>query len=559
MQNAKPKKRNLKKLAIIGISLLVLGFATLVILANVYVEPVLRKRLHTLIVEGSDSLYTYQLGKLNTNVFGGNIEVTDLHIEIDSSRYALLEQQKALPAMVMQLDVKKASIKGIGIFALLFSKKIKIEEISSSQADVRLLRNFKKQDSTTEVTQNKAPLWKTLQPTIKDVQVDKIKLEGIKLLYRNTEEIDAIKLQFDRCDAEFDNIRIDSASIADTGRLGYVENFSLKFNDLKFRTADSTYKLKAEWITYNSATKLLQIDSFKLQPTLKKDERVDSLRKSWYTIEFDKVNFVGLRLDRYLRHNRAEADSVVFEHPQLEVYQDKAGLKSYQSKIGSYPHQQLLNASAIIDIKKFVARDMAINVVEKHAETRQEGTIQLRDLDLSVENIVNDPALIRRNPVVTASAAGTIIGSPIQANFRFYLDSAEGRFDAQGTLKNITAKQINPISLALANIEVPSATIETLQFSVRGEDYGADADVRMQYSNLAITFLKRDKETGDLSTRGFLTKLLNNYAIYTSNPASGTERAAMNVKTARLTTQSFFGVIWQAVFAGMQSIILKTG
>jgi len=559
MQSGTRKKRNLKRLAIIGSSLLVLGLATLVILANVYLEPVLRKRLHTLIVEGSDSLYTYQLGDLKTNIFGGNIELKDLHIEIDSSRYAVLEQQKALPAMVMQLDVKKASIKGIGIFALLFSKKIKIEEISSSQADVRLLRNFRKQDSTTEVTQNKAPLWKTLQPTIKGVQVDKIKLDGIKLLYRNTEETDAVKLQFDRCDAEFHNIRVDSAAVADTSRLGYVENFSLKFNDLKFRTADSTYKLKAEWITYNSATKLLQIDSFKLQPTLKKDERVDSLRKSWYTVTFDKVSFVGLRLDRYLRHNRAEADSVVFEQPKLEIYQDKAGLKSYNSKIGSYPHQQLLKAAAIIDIKKFVARDVDIDVVEKHAETRQEGTIQLRDLNLSVENIVNDPALIRRNPVVTASAAGTIIGSPIQASFRFYLDSTEGRFDARGTLKQVTAKQINPISLALANIEVPSANIELLEFFVRGEDYGADADVRMQYSNLAVTFLKRDKETGDISTRGFLTKLLNNYAIYTSNPASGTERAALNVKSARLTTQSFFGVIWQAVFAGMQNIILKTG
>jgi hypothetical protein len=558
MQKRK-QKRSLKRLAIIGVSLLILGFATLVILANVYLEPVLRKKLHTLIIDGSDSLYTYQLGELKTNIFGGTIQVRDLHIAVDSSRYAELERQKALPAMVMQLDIKRASIKGIGIFALLFGKKIKIEEISSSQADVRLLRNFRKEDTTTEVTRNKVPLWKTLQPTIKDVQVDKIKLDGIKLLYRNTEETDAIKLQFDRCDAEFKNIRIDSAAVADTGRLGYVENFSLKLNDLKFRTADSTYKLKAEWITYNSATKLLQIDSFKLQPTLKKEERVDSVRKSWYTVTFDKVNFVGLRLDRYLRYNRAEADSVVFEQPKLEIFLDKAGQKSYSSKIGSYPHQQLLKANAVIDIKKFVARNMEIDIVEKHEETRQEGTIQLRDLDLSVENIVNDPALIRRNPVVTASAAGKIIGSPIQASFRFYLDSAEGRFDAQGILKQITAKQINPISLALANIEVPSANIETLQFFVRGKDYGAEADVRMQYSNLSITFLKRDKETGDISTRGFLTKLLNNYAIYNSNPASGTERAAMNVKSARLTTQSFFGVIWQAVFAGMQSIILKTG
>ena len=558
MQTVK-RKRNFKRLGIIAIILLVLGFALLAVLANFYVEPVLRKRLHTLIIDGSDSLYSYQLGSLNTHLFGGNIEIGNLTINVDSGRYRTLESQKALPPMVMQVNVRKASIKGIGIFALLFSKKINIQEISSQDADVRLLRTHKKQDTTMTASENKLPLWKTLQPTIKDVQVDKIKLNGIKLLYRNSEDIDAAKLQFDRCDAEFDNIHIDSAANNDTSRIGYVENFSLRFHDLKFRTPDSTYKLKAEWITYNSATRLLQIDSFKLQPTLEKEERVDSLRKSWYTITFDKVNFVGLRLDRYLRFNRAEADSVVFEKPKLEVYQDKLGLKSYKSKIGQYPHQQLLNADAVVDIKKFIAHDLEVDVVEKHPATRQEGTITLRGIDLTVQNIVNDPVLIRRNPVMTASAAGQIIGSPIQADFRFYLDSADGRFDVRGRLQNVTAKQINPISLTLANIEVPSAIIADLNFFVRGEDYGAEADVRMQYSNLSIVFLKRDEETGSLSTRGFLTNLLNKFAIYTSNPASGTERTARNIKTARLTTQSFFGVIWQAVFAGMQNIILKTG
>ncbi|HEY0041929.1 MAG TPA: hypothetical protein VGB71_14760 [Flavisolibacter sp.] len=558
MQTGKRKKK-LRRLGVIAAILLVVGFTALMLLANFYVEPVLRKRLHTLIVDGSDSLYTYKLGSLNTNLFGGNIKISNLEINVDSNRYRLLEAKKALPAIVMQVNVGRASIKGIGIFSLLFSKKIKIEEILSEDADVRLLRNLKKKDTTMTATENTLPLWKTIQPSIKDIKVDKVKLKGIKLLYRNTEDIDAAKLQFDRCDAEFDNIHIDSTANADTSRIGYVENFSLRFHDLKFRSPDSTYKLKAEWITYNSTTRLLQIDSFKLQPTLEKEERVDSFRKSWYTVTFTKVNFVGLRLDRYLRFNRAEADSVVFEQPKLEIYQDRAGLKSYKSKIGQYPHQQLLNANAMIDIKKFIARNMEIDVVEKHEETRQEGRIELRDLNISVQNIVNDPQLIRGRPVMTASANGKIIGSPIQADFRFYLDSTEGQFDVKGILSNVTAKQINPISLTLANIEVPSANIATLNFFVRGEDYGAEADIRMQYSNLSITFLKRDKETGDISTRGFLTNLLNKYAIYTSNPASGAERTAQNIKTARLTTQSFFGVIWQSVFAGMQSIILKTG
>ncbi len=523
------------------------------LLANVFVEPVLRKRLQTLIVEGSDSLYTYTLGDLHVNFFGGDVGVHDLAISVDSNRYKQLKQAGTLPALVMEVNVNSAHIKGLGVFSLLFGKKIFINEISSEDADVKLNR-FPKDKDTVVTTGEKPPLWKALQPRIKSVVVNKIRLNGIKLLYKNAEGSEG-KLQFDRCDALFEHIRIDSVAAQDTSNLGYVQNFSLRLNDLKFRTTDSTYKLKAEWITYNSAKRLLEIDSFKLQPTLKNDERNDTLRKSWYTVKFDKVSFTGLRLDHYLRLNHAEADSVIFQNPSLAVYQDKKGWKSYASKIGQYPHQVLLRAKAVIAIKTIIARNMQIAVTEKDETTREEGTINLDGVNLQVANIVNDPSLLKKNPVTTAEAKGRIIGSPIKASFRFYLDSADGRFDVKGRIGPVAAAQINPISTRLANIEVPTVQISSIDFFVRGEDYEATSDVQMQYSNLALIFRKRDEQTGANKTRKFLTRILNRYAINPSN--NGRDVEARNVRVARLTTQSFFGIIWKAVFEGMQRIMLK--
>jgi hypothetical protein len=546
-------KGKLRRLIFILSGVLLLFIAAVVLLANVFVEPVLRKRLHTLIIDGSDSLYTYQLGDLHVNFFGGNVGVHELQISVDSSRFNRLKSSGQLPALVVELNVDEAHIKGLGIFSLLFGKKILIDEISSAAADVKLNR-YPKEKDTAVADVEKPPLWKAIRPRIKDLVVNKVRLDGIKLLYKNSEGAEG-KLQFDRCDALFENIRIDSAANQDTSRIGYVENFSFRLNDLKFRTTDSAYKLKAEWITYNSAQRLLEIDSFKLQPTLKNDERIDTLRKSWYTVTFDKVSFAGLRLDRYLRLNRAEADSVAFENPSLSVYQDKKGQKSYASKIGKYPHQLLVNAKTVIAIREIVARNLQIAVTEKDETTREEGTINLDGVNLRVANIVNDPLLLRKNPVSTAEAGGKIIGSPIKASFRFYLDSAEGRFDVRGHIGPVNAAQINPISTRLANIVVPTVQISSLDFFVRGEDYEATSDVQMQYSNLSLIFRKRDEETGANKTRKFLTKILNRYAINPSNNGSGVR--AEGVRVARLTTQSFFGIIWKAVFEGMQRIMLK--
>lgn len=549
------KRRRLRRVAFLLAGGLLVFLALVAFLANFFVEPVLRKRLQTLIVDGSDSLYVYHLGNLHVNFLGGNISVQDLHIAVDSNRFNQLKLKGELPSLVMRLDVNSAHLKGIGVFSLVFGKKIIMDEISSEDADIVVNRYPKDSDTATAPGQ-KLPLWKAIRPRLKDVAVKKIKLDGIKLLYKNSEGAEG-KLQFDRCDAVFENIRIDSAANQDTSRMGYVKNFSFRLNDLKFRTTDSTYKLKAEWITYNSARRLLEIDSFKLQPTLKNDERTDTTQKAWYTVTFDKVSFSGLRLDRYLRNNRAEADSVVFQSPSLSVYQDKLGLKNYASKIGKYPHQLLRKAAAMISIRKVVARNMQIAVTEKDEITREEGTINLDQVNVAVSNIVNDPVLVHQNPVSAAEAEGRILGSPISAAFRFYLDSADGRFDVKGKIGPVTAAQINPVSTRLANIEVPSVQIATINFFVRGEDYEATSDVQMQYTNLAIIFRKHDEETGANKTRKFLTRILNRYAI---NPStSGAGMRAENVRVARLTTQSFFGIIWKAVFEGMQRIMLKSG
>jgi hypothetical protein len=123
-----------------------------------------------------------------------------------------------------------------------------------------------------------------------------------------------------------------------------------------------------------------------------------------------------------------------------------------------------------------------------------------------------------------------------------------------GNIGSVTASQINPISTRLANIEVPSVQISSIQFSVRGEDFEATSDVQMVYNNLSLIFRKRDEETGAIATRTFLTKMLNRYAI---NPNGAGDRKAQDVRISRLTTQTFFGVIWKAVFEGMQRIMLK--
>lgn len=555
---AKRISRRAKRAVITLFVLFTTLFICFLFFVNRFVEPILRDRLHTLIIQGSDSLYTYELGSLKANFFGGNVEVQNLQIRVDSTHYKRLEESNALPSLTMQLDLQRGRIKGLGVATLIFSKKINVKEISSKEADVKLFRHLQRRD----VPKNTVPLWKALQPAINSISIDRINLDGIKLLYRNADTSESVKLQFDRCVALFDHIEIDSTSAADTTRIAFAEKISMQFYDLKFRTPDSAYKMKAEVINYSSANKLLEIKEFKIQPTFKKEEFFERAteQESHQTIEFEDAKFTNLRIDRFIHSNVIAADSVIIQKPEVDIYTDKTLPPNLKNKFGKYPHQLLLRADAHVMINGIRIVDGKISQTERSEKTGQEGNISFSNLNVSISNVTNYTPTIKRNPQCIATASAMIFdSSPIKAKFIFYLDSTEGEFYTEGEVKNVTAAKLNSVAEPLANIKIQSLNISTTSFKVYGDDYSAKGNVRMRYNDLAIIFRKKDEETGANKTKKFLTKLINKFSIYSSNPSEGVERVADNVVYARVSSKAFFGVVWKTVFAGMQNIMMKTG
>lgn len=538
--------------------LLLVGVFSLFI--NRYLEPALRDRLHTLIIQGSDSLYTYKLGDLNANFFGGNVEVRNLHIQMDSNRYRQLAAAQALPALTMELDLGRGEIKGIDVFALLFSKAINIHEIVSKDADIRLLRHIRNLD----MPKDEQPLWKMMKPSISSIAVDRINLDGVKLLYRNADTSDALKLQFDKCIGLFDDIRIDSAASADTARIGFTKNINLQFNELKFRTPDSAYKMKADVLSYSSRARTFEVVNFKIQPTLKEHEdfyKTATHQQTMYVVEYDRMKLTNVRLDRFIKNNIIAADSVLLEHPVATMYNDRTLPPPFESKIGSYPQQRLLQASSTIMVKAVVVKEAEISYTEKAAKSQQEGTLKLEHLNLNIANVTNDSNLIKKNNVCLLNATGTILGSsPLQAQFRFYLDSTNGKFAASGNVKNVAAEQLNALAEPLANVRLQSFDMKNLDFSMQGNDFSATTNLVMWYDHLFVVLQKKNEETGVVKTKKFMTKLLNRFTLYDSNPGpGGVLRKATGVQRARISSQPFFGLVWKALFSGMQGVMLKSG
>ena len=118
---------------------------------------------------------------------------------------------------------------------------------------------------------------------------------------------------------------------------------------------------------------------------------------------------------------------------------------------------------------------------------------------------------------------------------------------------------MNAVAEPLANTRINSLKIYSLAFQLHGDDFAGNGKIQMRYSDLAITLRKTDGQTGITKTKKFLTKIINKFTIYPSNPSHGIERSANNVVYARTSSKSFFGVVWKTIFFGMQQIMLKSG
>ncbi|RYY60756.1 MAG: hypothetical protein EOO12_14980, partial [Chitinophagaceae bacterium] len=496
-----------------GLSAFVLLLLAFAVAAERYVEPILRKRIGVLIVQGSDSLYTWRLDRLEASLFGGHVEIDGLYVAVDSNRYRQLLAEKRLPPLTLQVDMPHAHLRGVDVFNLLLARNVSIGELLTQDARIEVWRNGREERKNWD----RPPLWKMIRPNINTIVLKRLQLDGVRFAYRHADDTGDVQLKFDTCTALIRDIRIDSAAAADPERIGFCRYVRLHFYDLKYRSADSATKLKARTIDYNSEERLLSITDFKLQPTRKDKESFyegADKQREMTVIEFARLDLTQFRVEEFVRNNAIVADSLLIDTPSIHIYTDKTLPPTLEGKMGRYPQQLLVNASTDVRIKGMALRGASVSYTERSEKSGEEGTLSLGRLNIVAANLTNVPADILRDSTCRVRASGHILGgSPLDVGFTFFLAAPEGRFAVEGNIRNVRAPQLNGLAEPLAGIRLQSLDLQELRFRLEGNEYTARGEVGMRYRNLYLILQKEDKETGLLKTKKLLTKLLNKYTL----------------------------------------------
>lgn len=522
-------------------------------------SKVIHKRLETLIVSGSDSLYNFQLDTINVSFWSNSVTVTNLHIKVDSLHYARQEQAGNLPALTVEIDLAKGSVSGIQLLQLLVNKKINVGTILSKNAGITLSRHFRKSRQTLDKGLNK-PLWKLLQPDIHSIKIDRILLDDVNLNYSNADSATAFHWKFEHCSAIVDDTRVDSVAAADTSRILSTKNISIVFNNIKLQTPDALYAIESKQLNYSSEKRTLKAEDFKLHTVLNRQATYKKLGydKDLFTLDFAEFTLTDFQLPLWINRNILSIGTIELSKPVVHVYKDRTITPDKRTKYGKYPHQLLAKAPFTISIRKIKVDDGLVTYTEKNKKSEKEGKLVFQRLEGTIRNITNDKAEIKINPKCIADIRGVYMNqSPLHTVFTFYMDKTDdGIFDVSATLEKINAEQLNPVTVPLAQASVKSFDIARLNYFIKGSEKTGTGSLSMIYNNLDVELQKLD-ENNKAKDRKFLSFIVSKLVIYPKNPMKDKERKATGIRVKRIPNKSFFNLVWKTLFAAAKDITIR--
>ena len=552
-------KRTKKILIGICVFLLLLAISFQIFI-NRWLSPVIHKRLETLIVAGSDSLYNFQVDKINVSFWSSSVTVTNLHIHVDSIHYAQREKAGNLPALTMELHLTKGSVSDIRLLQLAINKKISIGTILSKEAAITLSRHFRKSKQDLNNSRDQ-PLWKSLQPDIHSIKIDRILLNDINLNYSNADSAKAFRWKFEHCAATIDDTRVDSASAADKSRILFTKDISIIFNNIKLRTPDALYAIESKQIHYSSAQKTLEAEDLSLHSVFNRQSFYNKVGydKDLFTLNFPKLKLSDFELPFWIDRNMISAGTLEFTKPAINIYKDRTQRPDERSKYGKYPHQLLKKAPFTINIKQIKVTDGLLTYTEKNEKTERDGKLIFKNLKGTVTNVTNDDGEIKSNPTCVADIRGTFMDrSPIHSVFTFYLNQSDkGVFEVSADMEKISAEQLSPITVPLAQASVKSFDISKLHYYIKGSETAGVGNLTMLYKNLDVELKKVDDDNNKMKDRKFLSFIVNKLVIYPENPMKDKERKATGIHVDRIRNKSFFNLVWKTLFASVKEITIR--
>ena len=154
---------------IIGLTVVILILAFLV---NHYWSPILAKKVRSVVLESSDSLYRADFSSAELHIIRGQIIFYDITLTPDTAVYNRRVKQHLAPNNLVSLHVKRLILDHIHPFSLYFKHKLNIGQIilSAPELDVSYQLNHTKDT----VIKDNRTVWQKMSKSLRSIHIGQI-------------------------------------------------------------------------------------------------------------------------------------------------------------------------------------------------------------------------------------------------------------------------------------------------------------------------------------------------------------------------------------------------
>ncbi len=518
-------------------------------------RPSLIAKLKQIVKDGSDGLYVLDIKDIEPDVANSKINLTGVTVLADSIVLKRLDSLKKAPDQTFKILATSIQVDGIQLSDLLSNDKIDLKNVFIIKPIIEVFKNEKAYNKTDRINDTLS-LYDKIQKTLPGLSISKTLIKDAVIKNYNLDK--KTTSTFNDLTIFLDELLIDSTTRQDASRFLYAKNAEITMRNYKLPTADSLYYLNFDSINISASKRNITALGVSFLPRISKENFIKNtkVRKDFFHIKATKLVLSGINFWEFATNEKLIATQADIYNCTFDDYINKE-MPAKKFVSNNFPHQSLLKVSLGISIYKVKIHNMNLSYEEYNPNSGKSGKLYFDDINGDIENFTNIKSQIEKNNFMSFNVETKFMKrAPSKIAFKFNLAKAKtGEFTADVTSTSLSNDLLNPIAEPLGMFSLKSGNVKQLKVHIKGNNKKASADILLEYENLFIVPLKKDKDEKDgLKEKKFTAFIANLLLIKKENNGKPDDLRKFNYTIDRGIYPNFFTLNWKAILMG----IIKT-
>lgn len=535
-------------------------FGVLIILIAVtiavgaYWKAVISNKIKDAVSKSTMGLYTLDFSDMHFKLFSGGLAFDSVSLKPDTSVFNRMRNTGDAPRHLFDIGLSSLIITDLSPLDIYFKKKLHLNVIVLDKPVIKVFYNeFKTRDLPEEVK----TAYQQISGFLNSVIVKDISIKDAGFKYIDNSYSIPDTTEFKGLTVKVTDLRIDSLAQFDKSRFYYTKEIFVQLKNYRHSTKNTLYNISIGEIAASTSGKYLMLRKFSLKPRYPEMEfsRHYKYQHDRYDLFFDKITLNDIDFARLNSQRRLLAGKLSIEDAVIKIFMNRELPPVTFDKGRNYPHVVLKRLKINTRIDTLLIKRTGISYSEFNPDSKRKGTVTFNKFNASILNVTNDSLSLARNHWARATTSALLMNKGLMnVRINFDLTSATGGFDFNGSLGKMDMRVLNPLSRNMSLAKIESGMITKATFSVAGNLHNTSGSIRLYYNDLKVELLKRDDDTGKLKDKTLVSSVAN-ILVKDDNPGDDGKLRIGKTSATRLSSASFFNLMWKSLFAGMKESI----